>query len=72
MLTVEIKINGMVVGMIYSANKGKNFEKEEFNNYKFEYWRPGEGVISRGTLLHKPEDGVEVLAQSILHAVRPL
>lgn len=71
MITVEIKINGIIVGCIYAINKGKNHCMPDHCNYKFEYWRPGEGAVTTGTLLHKTVDGADALVKSILHAVRP-
>ena len=72
MLTSEIKVNGIMVGCVYAVNKGVSPEDPRYTKYKFEYWRPGEGNVAKGTMLHVPSDGIEVLVQKILHLVRPL
>lgn len=72
MITTKIEINGIMVGCIYAVNKGKSPENPDFTIYKFEYWRVGSGYVARGTLLHKTEEGTEVLIEKILHTVRPI
>ena len=72
MLTTEIKINGITIGIIHAQNKGKYESDNNYTVYKFQYWRPGDTNVSAGTILHVREEGAEVLIQKILHLVRPV
>jgi hypothetical protein len=70
-LSCELKVNGILVGCIYALNKGRH-QQTEFTKYKFEYWRPGDGHVAHGTLLHVADDGIEILIQKILNVCRPI
>lgn len=69
MLTTEIKINGIMIAHLYAVNKGSHHDTE-YNLYKFEYTRFGEGFVHRGNILHRQADGAEVLISKILKLVQ--
>lgn len=69
MLSVEIKINGLMIGHIHALNKGI-VQGSLHNKYRFEYYIPGKGVVAEGTVLHMREEGAEVLVSKILNLVQ--
>jgi len=65
MFTLEIKINGTMVGHIYGHNESaKNCNGE--TRYYFEYCKPETRKIYHGDIFHKREDGIEKLISKIL------
>ena len=64
MFTVEIKINGSLIGHIYGHNEG--IEESGDTKYTFEYYRPDSRKLINGNVLFKREDGIEKLISKIL------
>lgn len=75
MLTVEIKVNGALIGHVYAVNEGKKISGRTLFPitgecaYRWEHYRPDAGVCT-GRLKHRREDGAEALVSKILAAVR--
>ena len=69
MFTIEIKINGAMIGHIYGHNEGLAPEGKGESVYSWEYYRPEMRSIQHGKLLHKRDDGIESLICKILEAV---
>jgi hypothetical protein len=69
MLTVELKINGTLVGHIYGVNKGECPREDGYGRYtiyEYEYYEPGNKKLIDGTVFHKREDGLRKLIEIIL------
>jgi len=64
MFTVEIKINGSLIGHIYGHNEG--VDKNNNTEYTYEYYRPESRKLVNGKILFRREDGIENLICSIL------
>ena len=67
MFTVEIKINGTLIGHIYGHNTGDQVEGKTV--YNWHYYSTEEQDVSRGHILHKREDGINALVAAILGKV---
>ena len=66
MFTVELRINGVMVGHVYGTNKGPVPYGKGETKYDYEYYEPdGDGVV-RGSVMHKREDGLRHLVKLIL------
>ena len=65
MFTVEIRINGSMIGHIYGHNEGENY-KTGLTTYRYEYYRPESQKIVNGSVLFKRNDGIEDLIRVIL------
>jgi len=64
MFTIEIKINGVMIGHIYGVNiGGKEHGK---NSYSYEYYKPESREVNKGLVRHAREDGIEKLIALIL------
>lgn len=65
MLTIEYKINGILIGQIYAHNEGFN-ETFDKCTYKYHYYSTGgnnnEGLLINGRVDHFRKDGFEKLA----------
>lgn len=64
MFTVELKINGTMIGHIYGHNEG--LEDEGLTKYSWEYYRIESRKVTSGTVLHHRDDGLESLVAKIL------
>ena len=64
MFTVELKINGALVGHIH----GQNIGNLDCNNceYSYEYYDVSKREISKGTITHARSDGIRNLIRTIL------
>lgn len=69
MFTVELKINGTMIGHIYGKNKGLASEGTGETIYEYEYYEPDGGDIARGFVLHKREDGLRHLVRLVLEDI---
>lgn len=69
MLTVEYKINGIMIAHTYIVNKGPMTDADDHTIYKFEHYRVNEGVVARGSVVHDQRNGAEVLVSKILKLV---
>ena len=67
MFTIEIKINGSLIGHIYGINKGDGPNKT--TRYNYEYYEPEIRRLITGSVLHKRENGIRVLIELILESV---
>lgn len=71
MFTVEIKINGALIGALYGHNEGTisgNFG-EDLCKYRFSYWVPETGRIINGTHAHVREAGMLALVQDLINKI---
>ena len=68
MLTVEMKINGTLIGQIYAHNKGFNHDNNthEYKYHMYQMGMDGEPVIKEGWVSHYREDGFNKLISIIL------
>lgn len=67
MFTVEIKINGALIGHIYGLNQG---EQSGMTKYHYEYYEPEQPKLSVGTVLHERDNGIRDLISLILADVK--
>lgn len=67
MFTVEIKINGTMLGHIY----GRNLQVQEggLDRYEYEYYEPEIPKLRCGTVLHGRKNGIRKLVKIILDDV---
>ena len=69
MFTIEIKINGSMIGHIYGRNIGYTEDcgpNEHMMNYTYEYYEPETREIKSGRVKHERTDGARRLVQLIL------
>ncbi len=64
MFTVELKINGALIGHIHGVNKG--IGQEGATTYDYDYYDVEKGDLSKGRIFHKREDGINHLIKLIL------
>lgn len=64
MFTVEIKINGSLIGHIYGRNTGEY--KGSKVKYDYEYYEPEEPGVRKGQVFHSRESGIRPLIAAIL------
>lgn len=66
MLTVEIKVNGALIGLAYARNVAWG-DLLDTSTYKWQYYRPeGSPNLLVGEVEHKRDDGAEALVRKIL------
>jgi hypothetical protein len=68
MFTVEIKVNGSLIGHIYGRNMSGDKDGKCWYNY--EYYEPETRHVMKGTVPHKREDGIRALVTTILNHVK--
>jgi len=61
MMSVEIKVNGALIGHLYLHNEATI--DADLCRYVVEYAIIGEGKVMTGHLLHRRDDGAEVLVK---------
>ena len=66
MFTIEIKINGAMIGHIYGHNEGLDPEGSGDTTYKWEYYRVESRKLEHGKVLHNRDCGIESLICKIL------
>ena len=64
MFTIEIKINGAMIGHIYGRNV-KDMGNGQ-NEYDYEYYEPEQRNLKKGTVSHARSDGIRKLVNKIL------
>ena len=68
MFSVEVKINGVLIGHLYGHNNG-HMESDALSDkclYSYEYYEPGTGKeVKRGNITHKRDDGAAKLVSEI-------
>ena len=68
MFSVEVKINGILIGHLYGHNKGY-MESDDLSDeclYSYEWFEPGTGKeVKRGNITHKRDDGMVKLLSKI-------
>ncbi len=69
MISVELKVNGVMVGHIYARNITPVDKLVGLNLYHCEYYRPEKRKVSKGKVSHKREDGIEKLVGKILTTI---
>lgn len=66
--SIELKINGTIIGHIYYHNEGYITEGECQYLYEYHSW-PNGVTITDGVVIHTRVQGVEVLAELILREI---
>ena len=66
MFTVELKINGALIGHVHGINKGLYPEGKGETLYNYEYYNVEERDLIAGHVLHKRDDGLPNLVRLIL------
>ena len=72
MFTVELKINGSLIGHVYGHNEGLVEQPHDFSNsnpkskYKYAYYGVENQKLINGKITHSRDDGLERLISSIL------
>lgn len=66
MFTIEIKINGNLIGHIYGRNMGM---KGEETQYVYEYYEPDTPKLIKGEVLHDRDAGIRPLICKILNDI---
>jgi len=66
MFTVELKINGSMIGHIYGHNEGVRASDAEGDRYRYEYYRPETRRVHNGEITHVRSEGIEKLVALIL------
>ena len=72
MLTIEMKINGTLIGQIYAHNEGYVDDDFSLCNYTYHCYlmgMKGQPKLAEGSLQHKREKGFTVLAEKLFKAV---
>lgn len=71
MITVEIKINGMLIGHILAVNEAPiDIDTGRFV-YRWEYYQPDKSkTLLHGVCVHRREDGCEKLLRKILEEIQ--
>ena len=69
MFTLEFRINGALIGVVYGHNEGA-VDEYGFYTYKYHYHQVERGNVISGFVQHFRDDGVERLCQLILDDVR--
>ncbi len=70
MLSVELKVNGVMVGHIYGRNiSGNDHMYCSEHIYRWEYYKPEQRQMVSGTVKHIRDDGIEKLISLILKEV---
>lgn len=64
MFTVEIKINGSLIGHIYGHNEGDLPNGE--SKYRYEYYETESRKVVNGNVTHKRHHGIRQLVNAIL------
>jgi hypothetical protein len=66
MFTVELKVNGAMIGHIHGVNKGLHPEGKGETIYEYEYYDVEERDLIKGKVFHKKGDGIKHLIRLIL------
>lgn len=69
MFTVEIKVNGALIGHIHGRNLGKSCPESAEDRYGIEYYKPETRGVQEMSIDHKHADGIEKLVLAILAKV---
>jgi len=64
MFTVEIRINGTLIGHIYGRNMGRNPGGK--TRYDYEYYEPELPNVRKGSVMHERDGGIRPLIAAIL------
>lgn len=65
MFTIEIRVNGAMIGHIYGRNISHG-DGGDFDDYSYEYYEPYARKLMRGKVTHKRGDGIRRLTSVIL------
>lgn len=66
MFTVEIRINGSMIGHIYGHNEG---DTADGCKYRYEYYEPETRKLIKGNIEHKRSKGIRQLITQILNDI---
>jgi hypothetical protein len=67
MFTLELRINGALIGHIYGRNI-KVLSKDKCK-YKYEYYEPGNKETFKGEIVHDRKKGIRALVCGILKRI---
>ena len=69
MFTIEYRINGTIIGVVYGHNDGldanRQDKKQEVCRYTWRYHDIGDGVVYKGEISHDRAAGLLVLVAKI-------
>lgn len=68
MLTVEVRINGSLIGYVYCVNELMAPSGGECR-YRYEYYEPERGKLTSGKVMHKQSHGAVALVKKLVDAV---
>lgn len=68
MLTVEVKVNGGLIGFLYIVNRG-TLDGRGTVLYSVEYYEPGTGKVRSCEVTHFPHEGALVLLEKAISEV---
>lgn len=68
MFSVELKVNGMLVGHAYGVNKG-HVDNSIYCKYRWHYYDVAKEAMHNGFIKHDPSKGLEQLVSDILSEV---
>lgn len=68
MFSMEVRINGSLIGHIHGQNLGLS-DTGETTKYSYEYYEPTLGALVKGTIYHVRELGIRPLLQQILQDI---
>ena len=66
MFTVELKVNGALIGHVHGINKGFHLEVDGEALYEYEYYDVEARSLTKGNIFHNRDDGIKCLIKSIL------
>jgi len=70
MFTMEIRVNGTMIGHVYGRNLSTDSSGK--SKYKIDYYKPELPKLLTTTLYHKRDDGIEKLVETIMQEVQEL
>jgi len=71
-MSIELKVNGILIGKVYIKNEGHISGKSDLCNYYVKYSRARDERIIETYIEHKRGDGAEKLAEIVFKAVSEL
>jgi hypothetical protein len=68
MLSVEIRVNGLLLGLLYLKNTTEVNSKLE-SKYLYEYYEPEKSSLLKGNLYHSRDKGAKALVRKALSII---
>jgi len=69
MFSVELRVNGSLIGHIYGRNVTQQSSRKEEDEYAYEYYEPEQALLIKGRVSHSRPNGLRRLVQLILNDV---